>query len=139
MASTLNVQKQLQISFLSVLESDASRLKCHYCADGDCLHDDKAGANFGKEIICPKGVTKCVVTGNKWNDRFYRSCEWQLKDSTMDQLGDDKGWCTTTKDETRMCACSTDNCNTGFHGECSYNSSLFSKAVTSNQIPRVSK
>ena len=101
----------------TVLEADASRLKCHYCAYGDCLHDDKAGANMGSEIVCPKGVTKCVVTGNKWNDKFYRSCEWELKDDTMDELGDNKGWCTTTGDGTRMCACSEDNCNTGFHGK----------------------
>lgn len=99
-----------------ILESDASRIKCHFCVDGDCLHSDTA--NFGTEITCPIGVKSCIVTGNKWNDVFYRTCEWKIKDETMDQVGDHKGWCVTTDnpDLMYMCACSSNNCNTGFQG-----------------------
>ena len=84
--------------------------------DGDCLHTDTA--NFGTEITCPIGVKSCIVTGNKWNDVFYRTCEWKIKDETMDQVGDHKGWCVTTDnpDLMYMCACSSNNCNTGFQG-----------------------
>ena len=58
-----------------------------------------------------------MVSGNRWHDRFYRSCEWEFKDQSMDQVGAD-GYCLATGNPESMhiCTCSTEKCNTGFHG-----------------------
>ena len=58
-----------------------------------------------------------MVVGNRWHDMFYRSCEWQIKDESMDQVGSE-GYCAVTGEEKSMhvCTCSTDKCNTGFNG-----------------------
>ena len=102
-------------SFFLVLKADASRIKCHHCADADCRSDE---SNFGTEITCPIGVKRCMVVGNRWHDMFYRSCEWQIKDESMDQVGSE-GYCAVTGDEKSMhvCTCSTEKCNTGFNGK----------------------
>ena len=98
-----------------VLTNNASRITCYHC-DGEQCNDDQD--NFGIEVTCPIGVKRCVVTGNQWNDRFYRSCEWELHAENSDSFGDEQGYCLTMDDPniSHMCTCSTDKCNTGFHG-----------------------
>jgi len=98
----------------SILQNDASRIKCWHCIGSECREDQN---NYGSEITCPIGVTRCMVKGNRWSDKFHRSCEWEFKDPSMDQIGLD-GYCAVTENAENMhiCTCSTEKCNTGFHG-----------------------
>ena len=99
-----------------VLTNNASRITCYHCHDDQCNDDQD---NFGLEVTCPIGVKRCLVTSNQWNDRFYRSCEWKLYPENMDSIGDEQGYCLTMDDDpnvSQICTCSTDKCNTGFHG-----------------------
>ena len=105
---------KFKLNFLIVLQNDASRIKCWHCIGSECREDQN---NYGSEITCPIGVTRCMVKGNRWSDKFHRSCEWEFKDPSMDQIGLD-GYCAVTENAENMhiCTCSTEKCNTGFHG-----------------------